>query len=284
MTQVAIRPHAESYLIPTAVIAGVVTATAVGWLVLTERMAGMDSGPGGDPGALGWFAVTWAVMTAAMMLPAAAPAVMRTVRARRAQAPAAAVLFLIAYGAVWVLAGLVGYLLVQAVRGLDVGALAWSSAGRYVAGASVVAAGLYQLTDSKRRWLARCAAPELRPPRHGRAGALQDGLEHGGCCVACCWTLMAALYALGMMSITWTVILTVLIVSERLLPRPALAARAVAAALVVLGIAVALWPAAVPALTVPSKAHPMTMEMSRPTAVAGADEHRGSGLGRVRRW
>jgi Predicted metal-binding integral membrane protein (DUF2182) len=280
MTQIAVRPRAESYLIPTAVIAGVVSATAAGWLVLTERMAGMDSGPGGDPGALGWFAGTWAVMTAAMMLPTSAPAVMRIIRARRAHAPAAAGLFLAGYIAVWMLAGLVGYSLVQAVRGLNLGALAWSSAGRYVAGASVLAAGLYQLTDSKRRWLARCAAPELHPPRHGSAGALRDGVEHGGCCVACCWTLMASLYALGIMSITWTVVLTVLIVSERLLPRPALTTRAVAAALVVLGVAVAVSPHAVPALTVPAQAHPMTMEMSRPPAVAGADRLRASGLGR----
>jgi predicted metal-binding membrane protein len=71
-----------------------------GWLVLIQRMAGMGSGPGGDPGALGWFAATRAVMTAAMMLPAAAPAVLGVVRARPSKAPAAALLFLAGYGAV----------------------------------------------------------------------------------------------------------------------------------------------------------------------------------------
>lgn len=265
MRQLAVRPRAESCLIPTAVIAGVLTAAAAGWLVLTERMAGMDSGPGGDPGALGWFAGTWAVMTAAMMLPASAPAVMRVARARRAQAPAAAVLFLAGYGTVWMLAGLAGYSLVQATRGLHLGALAWSSAGRYVAGASVAAAGLYQLTDAKRRWLARCTAPELHLRRYRIAGALLAGAEHGGCCVACCWTLMAALYAIGMMSITWMAMLTVLIVGERLLPHPALAVHAVAAVLVVLGVAMAASPAAVPALTIPPKAHPMTTGIREPS-------------------
>ena len=47
---------------PAAVVAGVLAATAAGWVVLIGRMAGMDMGPGGDPGALGslpWFAVTW---------------------------------------------------------------------------------------------------------------------------------------------------------------------------------------------------------------------------------
>ena len=57
---------------------------------------------------------------------------------------------------------------------------------------------------------------------------------------------MVALYALGMMSIAWMAVLTVLIVGERVLPRPALATTAVAAVLVVLGVAVAAWPADLP--------------------------------------
>jgi predicted metal-binding membrane protein len=244
------------------VIVGVLAAA--GWLLLTERMAGMDSGPGGDLGALGWFAGTWAGMTAAMMFPASVPAVMRVARERRAQAPEAALLFLVGYGAVWMLAGLAGYSLIQAGRGLHVDALAWSSAGRYVAGASVVAAGLYQFTGAKHRWLARCTAPERHPPSDRVAGALLLGAEHGVCCVACCWTLMSALYALGMMSITWTAVVTVLIVSERVVPRPALAAYAVAAVLVVLGVTMAASPTAVPTLTIPPKAHPMTMGVRGP--------------------
>jgi predicted metal-binding membrane protein len=246
MRQLAFSSRATDRLIPSAVIAGVFAAAAGGWLVLTERMAGMNSGPGGDPGALGWFAGTWAVMTAAMMLPASAPAVLRVVRARRTPGPGAAVLFLAGYGAVWMLAGLTGYSLVQAARGLHLSTLAWSSAGRYVAAASVAAAGLYQLTETKHRWLARCTAPELDRPGHGLAGGLLAGAEHGGCCVACCWTLMAALYALGMMSIAWTVLLTVFIAGERLLPRRSLAVYAVGAVLIVVGITMAVSPAAVP--------------------------------------
>ena len=34
-------------------------------------------------------------------------------------------------------------------------------------------------------------------------GALRMGIEHGGYCVGCCWALMAALFALGVMSIGW---------------------------------------------------------------------------------
>jgi predicted metal-binding membrane protein len=260
MTGHAVAPNVESRLSSGALVAGVLAVAAAGWLVLVPRMAGMDTGPGGDPGALGWFTVTWAIMTVAMMFPASAPAALAPANAWRRNAPAGAAIFLVGYVAAWMLAGLIGYSLVVAVRGLHPSALGWSSSGRYVAGAAIAAAGLYQLTRTKRRWLERCRSHEDRGRgRGGFRGALLAGVEHGGCCVACCWTLMVALYALGMMSIAWMAVLTVLIAAERLLPRPAPAAYAVAAVLVALGVAVASAPAAVPALTVPSHAHAMTI-------------------------
>lgn len=255
MTAHAITPRAESRLVPVAVGAGVLIAAAAGWVLLARRMAGMDLSPGGDPGPLGWFAVTWVVMTAAMMLPGSAPAVVRAARPRRGGATATAVAFVAAYGAVWLLAGLAGYACVQAVRALNAGALAWASAGRYLAAATVIAAGLYQLTPVKRRWLERCTAPDLHLPRPGMPGALRAGVTHGLCCVACCWTLMVVLYALGMMSITWMVVVTVLIAGERLVTQRSVAVAAVAAVLVVLGVGIAATAAgaiSMPGLTIPS--------------------------------
>jgi predicted metal-binding membrane protein len=270
MTAHAVAPRAESRLLPTAAVAAVLAVAAAGWVVLAGRMAGMDAGPGGDPGTLGWFAVSWAVMTAAMMFPAAAPAVARLARTSTASASASAStaaragVFLLGYGAVWMLAGLSGYAVIAAVRGAHAGALGWSSAGRYVAAATILAAAVYQLTAAKRRWLARCTAPNLPSPPGAAAATLRAGLEHGGCCVACCATLMVALYALGMMSLAWMAVVTVLIVGERVLPRPALATAAVAAVLAVLGVAVAAWPADLPGLTIPAGAHPAMMQMAGP--------------------
>jgi predicted metal-binding membrane protein len=267
MTAHAIRRHTESRLVPTAVAAGVLAAAAAGWVLLARRMAGMDMSPGGDPGALGWFAVTWAAMTAAMMLPGSTPAVVRAVRGQRTPAGSTATAapiaagFVVAYGAVWLLAGLAGYACVQAVRALDVGALGWTSAGRYVAAAVVLGAGLYQLTPVKRRWLKRCVAGERHLPRSGTAGALRAGAGYGVCCIACCWTLMVALYALGFMSITWMVVVTVLIAGERLVAPTATAVAAVGAVLVVLGLGIAVAPASVPGLTIPAAGHPPAMGM-----------------------
>jgi predicted metal-binding membrane protein len=265
VTAHAISTRADSRLVPAAVAAGVLAAAAAGWVILAWRMAGMNMSPptpGGDPGALGWFAITWLAMTAAMMLPGSAPAVVRAVRGRRGAVTSTAAAFVTAYGAVWLLAGLGGYGCVQAVRALGVGALDWASVGRYLAAAAVIAAGLYQFTAFKRRWLARCIAPEPHVPHPGVAGALRAGLEHGVCCVACCWTLMVALYALGLMSLTWMVVVTVLIAGERLVARTSVVVTAVAVVLVVLGVGIAAAPASVPGLTIPPSVHSPAMSMA----------------------
>jgi predicted metal-binding membrane protein len=69
---------------------------------------------------------------------------------------------------------------------------------------------------------------------------------------------MIALYALGMMSMTWMVLVTGLIVTERLLPRRRVV-NAIAAVLVALGVAVAAVPADLPALTIPAGHAAMAM-------------------------
>jgi predicted metal-binding membrane protein len=77
------------------------------------------------------------------------------------------------------------------------------------------------------------------------------GVEYGAICVACCWALMAALFALGVMSIAWMVLVAALIVAERLLPWKAVAVRGVAIVLALLALGVAFAPEDVPGLTVP---------------------------------
>ena len=131
-----------------------------------------------------------------------------------------------------------------ALRSLDLGLLAWDDAGRYVAGGVIVGAGLYQLTTPKDACLRHCRSPAmlLRHWHRGRLGALRMGVEHGGVCIGCCWTLMAALFALGVMSVAWMAFVAALIAAERLLPWKAPAVRAVAAVLVVLGLVVAFAP------------------------------------------
>jgi predicted metal-binding membrane protein len=241
----------------------VVALTAGAWLLTADRMSGMDSGPGTDLGGLGWFGLTWLVMMAAMMLPALTPMVVAY--NRRASSPAGSVAFGGGYLAAWLGAGLVGYAAFEAVRSLGLGVLAWDNGGRYVAAGVVIGAGLYQLTARKGKFLRRCCERRTFVGRHwrsGNAGALRMGLEHGADCVGASWALMAALFALGVMSVTWMAVVAVLIAAERLLPRTLRVA--VALVFVLLGTAVAAAPGQVPGLTVPGSAPMEQMHTEMP--------------------
>jgi len=228
--------------------------TAAAWALTADRMAGMDAGPGAELGGLGWFAVSWLVMMAAMMLPALAPMVVE--HGRRAAHAGAPALFAAGYLATWLAAGLVGYAAIEGVRSLDPGFLAWDEAGRYVAAGAIAAAGLYQLSAPKGVCLRRCRerAAFLRDRwRPGRLGALRMGVEHGGWCVGCCWGLMLALFAVGVMSIAWMVIIAAAIFVEKVLPRGQRLTVPLGVALLGLAIWVAVSPGSVPWLVEPGQ-------------------------------
>jgi predicted metal-binding membrane protein len=237
---------------------------AFGWLVTGRRMAGMNAGPGTDPGALGFFLVTWVVMMGAMMFPSAAPMVIMydRLRARRRElgksAPAAGTaLFVAGYLVSWAGFGLLGWGLYEAVKGMSIGILAWDQGGPYLAGGIILLAAVYELTPLKHACLRKCRSPLaflFGGWRDGSLGAFRLGIEHGAWCVGCCWALMAALFALGVMSIPWMAFVAALIAAEKLLPRGRSTSLSIAVLLVVLGVSVALVPERVPGLVLPDSA------------------------------
>jgi predicted metal-binding membrane protein len=227
-----------------------VAGALAAWAVTIDRMRGMDDGPGTDLGGLGFYLGIWVTMTAAMMLPSAAPAA-RHLAQRASVVPT--LLFTAGYLAVWTAYGVVVYALYRLIDTLDVGQLAWDRSGPYAAGAVIVAAGLYELTPYKRRSLRRCrSAP--------RGNAVRSGIAHGRDCVGCSGALMAVLFVLGVMSLFWMAVIALVIFAEKVLPRGARLAPAVAVVLVVLGIWVAVSPATVPGLTDPGGAPSMQMD------------------------
>src|SRR5919106_3104599 len=255
------RAPALPELIRLGLVFTLLLLAAVGWAVTDERMRGMDAGPGTDPGTLGFWVTAWVVMMAAMMFPSIWPMVVMYVRIQEGkrekgkEAPAGATpIFVAGYLVTWAVAGLVGYAIIEGGRALSWDFLSWDRAGPYVAGGVIVAAALYQLTPLKDACLRRCRSPFMflvTAWRPGRAGAARMGIEHGGWCVGCCWGLMAALFAVGVMSIGWMVFVAALIAIEKLLPWRALANRTVAIVLAVLAIAFAIVPEDVPGLTIP---------------------------------
>jgi len=183
----------------------------------------MDMGVATKLGSFAFFAALWSWMMAAMMLPGAAPAVVR-----RAQADGvrAVPLFVGSYLVVWALVGVAVYAL-------------YRPHGAGAAGAVAVAAGVYELTPLKRYFRRRCRE------------SLRSGFGFGLCCVGSSIGLMVLLVALGVMSITWMVVITVLVLAQKLLPARAAFDVPLALAIIGLGILIVLAPASVPGLTPP---------------------------------
>jgi predicted metal-binding membrane protein len=201
---------------PAAAVAVTLAIAAACWVVAVREMRGMDMGVATTLGSLAFFLGMWAPMMAAMMLPGAAPAVLRRARAGRGVP-----LFLAAYLAVWTLAGLAVYAL-------------YSPHGTTVAGAIVIAAGAYELTPLKRTFRRRCRE--------------REGLGFGLDCVGSSAGLMAMLVALGAMSIAWMTAVAAAVIAQKLLPARAAVDVPLALAIAALGILIVASPASVPGL------------------------------------
>jgi predicted metal-binding membrane protein len=247
---------------PALAPAAVAVVALVTWVVTVERMRGMDAGPGTDLGGLGWFVGVWVTMMAAMMLPSVMPmtlvfARVSAERRRRGRSFAPTWVFLSGYLATWTAYGLCAYGLFRAIQSAHVHALSWHAQGPLVAGGAIIAAGLYQLTPLKRVCLRHCRSPMhyvLGGWRPGWLGAARMGLEHGGFCIGCCWGLMVILFALGVMSIVWMLVVAALVFAEKVLPFGERLSRVLAVALVAAGVWVAAAPASMPGLTQPGHA------------------------------
>ena len=95
------------------------------------------------------------------------------------------------------------------------------SQSRWLSGAVLIAAGLYQLSPLKNVCLSHCRAPASFLSRHWRPhalGALRLGAMHGAYCVGCCWMLMALLFVGGVMNLVWIAALAVLVLVEKVMP------------------------------------------------------------------
>jgi predicted metal-binding membrane protein len=214
----AIRPKTAQTAVALTVTLGLAAAS---WVVAAWQMSGMDMGVATSLGSFAFFAAAWVPMMAAMMLPGAVPAVLR--RAHISGRPTAVPVFAGSYLAIWALVGV-------AVYALD------RPHGAVAAGASVIAAGVYELTPVKRhfRWLCR-----------EKAGS---GWVFGLCCLGSSIGLMLVLVVLGVMSITWMAVIAVLVVAQKLLPAKSIIDVPLALVIIGFGIWILAAPHSVPGL------------------------------------
>jgi predicted metal-binding membrane protein len=207
-----------------AALAATLGLAAPSWVVAVRQMNGMDMGAATELGSFAFFVALWVTMMAAMMLPGAAPAVVRHAHASRRVR--AAPLFVGSYLAVWTLVGVALYAL-------------YRPHGTFVAGALAVAAGIYEFTPLKQHFRRRCRETVL------------SGFEFGLCCVGSSIGLMLMLAALGVMSVTWMFVVAVIVLAQKLLPAKTAIDVPLALAIIGLGILIVLSPSSVPGLTPP---------------------------------
>ncbi len=269
----------------TGVVALFLGAATLAWWWTARRMAGMDAGPGTDLGTLGWFTGAWAVMMAAMMLPSLAPIAAADASATRAHSASTtagrltrSVLFAVGYLLVWTAVGVVIYTAFALGSDLFASALAWHTAGRWVAGTVLALAAAYELTPLKAACLKRCGSPHAfvaATPREGPVDAMRRGARNGIWCLGCSGALMAALFALGAMSLTWMALLAALVALEKLAPLAWRRAAVGLTATLVLALAVAMLasPQDVPGLVVPDGSPHAMHAMSGPMHVTGHPAH-----------
>jgi predicted metal-binding membrane protein len=172
--------------------------------------------------------VMWTVMMAAMMLPSAAPMVVMfaTVNRRRATRRRTALptsYFVIAYLLIWS-AFSVGATAVQwwLSSAAMLTTMTMELVSRPAAAGLLIAAGVFQWTPLKRTCLQHCHTPFtflMRYWHDGRWGAFEMGLRHGVYCVGCCWAVMALLFVAGVMNLLWVLVLSILVLLEKLMPR-----------------------------------------------------------------
>jgi predicted metal-binding membrane protein len=250
-----------------AVVAVLLAAAGVSWWSTVDRMRGMDDGPWSGLGTFGWFLGAWVVMMAAMMFPAVAPTVALYSRMTAQRSRLAPVWFTAGYVVAWAAIGALAFMVARAGNRLAGDVLAWDRAGRWLAGATLLAAAAYELTPLKDVCLRKCRSPLgylVGAWREGWAGAVRMGAGHGAWCVGCCWALMASLFALGVMSIAWMVFVAALITAEKLLPWRRTVTYGAAGLLAVLGILLLVAPDAIPGLTITADDAGMPMDDMSP--------------------
>jgi predicted metal-binding membrane protein len=192
------------------------------------------------PRMVGWRAIDlilvfimWALMMAAMMLPSALPAIALYGRARGKAAGFSAGYLLVWFG-FSALATLLQWRLLEATLLTPM----MKSASVPLSAGVLVGAGLFQLTPLKNACLSRCRSPlaAVLAGNGRRSSAIHAGMRNGLDCLGCCFALMCVLFAVGVMSIPWVLVIAGYVALEKLVPRARWVPRIAGVSLCVWGV------------------------------------------------
>lgn len=248
-----------------SLVIGCLILAAWGLLAVSSAFPDAVLPGGGHAGAraphasLALILLSWAVMTAAMMLPAELPRLhwLRQQLRHQARRSWLLTLFVLGYVVVWALFGLLVDLGQTALYALASGGARSSASPEIVificelpraaspglaAAATLFVAGIYQWTPAKREQLAHCRPRYDQPPPWQAEAwtlgtALRRGVRHGGACVGSCWALMLCMVTLGM-SLEVMLALGLVMAAERASPWGRLLVRPLGLGLMALAITI----------------------------------------------
>ena len=186
----------------------------------------------------------WVIMMIAMMLPSASPMVLTFLsvnqqRHKAGRSTVSAWLFIGGYVIAWSFFSLTAAIIQLTLRTFLLLSSDMAISNSYLTAAVLITAGLYQFSPFKNRCLDLCRSPLsflMSRWQEGHIGAIRMGIEHGFYCVGCCWLLMGLLFVAGVMNLIWVMILTLIVILEKLLPTNKLIVRLSGCLLISIGL------------------------------------------------
>ena len=177
-----------------------------------------------DAGQLGLVLAMWSAMTLAMMLPTAGPMILTyaelaATATRKGEPVVSPVVLTAGYATVWLGFALAASLVQWGLARASLIDPAMAAVSPLFSGAVFIGAGLYQFSALKQACVTQCQRPF--PFFFARwtdrtAGVYSLGLRQGLYCLGCCWAMMLAMFAVGVMNVVWMALLGVIMTIEKL--------------------------------------------------------------------
>jgi len=169
-------------------------------------------------------ALMWAAMVLAMMLPSASPMILSYAEiaetaARKGERIVSPLMIAAGYTVVWLGFAAVATLAQFVFTGAALLDAGMASASGLFSGAILIGAGLYQFSALKHACLKQCRQPFPFFFAHWQTsprGVFGLGLKQGLYCLGCCWAMMLAMFAVGVMNVIWMAALGMVMALEKI--------------------------------------------------------------------
>jgi len=192
--------------------------------------------------------IMWFVMMIAMMTPSVTPLVLifTLINRKRQQGQnpfVPSVYLLSGYFLIWAAFSLLATLLQWSLQQVSLLNPEMVTTNKILGGSILIFAGVFQFTSLKNTCLRTCQTPISFIHQHwkeGKSGALRMGIKNGIYCLGCCWILMLLLFVSGIMNILWIAIISLFVLTEKVLSSVKIISVIAGIALVAYGIIILL--------------------------------------------